>query len=227
MLEPFSPRLDRLPPPQRRLWPELAEVPPEFILYGGTAIALQLGHRRSVDFDFFGSKRFAVEALHRRIPFLDGAELVQSEASTATYRVDRGGGVLVSFFGVPGLGRIDEPVQARDNGLRVASLRDLAGTKVSVVQLRSEAKDYIDVAALLAHGIDLPTAIAAAMEIYGLQFNPQNALKALVYFQDGDLPALPAKTRRLLEAAVRAVDLDALPRIDAVRKRPRRGRRRA
>jgi hypothetical protein len=36
----FSPRLDILPPPQRRLWDELGEVPPEFVLYGGTAIAL-------------------------------------------------------------------------------------------------------------------------------------------------------------------------------------------
>jgi len=43
----FKPRLDRLPPPQRRLWAELAALPPEFVLYGGTAIALHLGHRES------------------------------------------------------------------------------------------------------------------------------------------------------------------------------------
>ena len=54
MPSPFLPRLDILPPAQRRLWDELTEVPPEFVLYGGTAIALHLGHRQSVDFDFFG-----------------------------------------------------------------------------------------------------------------------------------------------------------------------------
>ena len=52
MASDFTPRLDILPPPQRRLWDELAAIPPEFVLYGGTAIALHLGHRQSVDFDF-------------------------------------------------------------------------------------------------------------------------------------------------------------------------------
>ena len=56
MPELFTPRLDILPAPQRRLWDELVETPKEFALYGGTAIALQLGHRESVDFDFFGSR---------------------------------------------------------------------------------------------------------------------------------------------------------------------------
>ena len=59
----FRPRLDILPDAQRALWPELAATPPEFTLYGGTAIALQLGHRQSVDFDFFGSAAFAPDAL--------------------------------------------------------------------------------------------------------------------------------------------------------------------
>lgn len=49
----MQPRLDILPAQQRSLWPELAAVPRRFILYGGTAIALQLGHRVSIDFDFF------------------------------------------------------------------------------------------------------------------------------------------------------------------------------
>ena len=45
MIQDFAPRLDILPPPQLRLWDELAAVPSEFVLYGGTAIALQPGHR--------------------------------------------------------------------------------------------------------------------------------------------------------------------------------------
>jgi Nucleotidyl transferase AbiEii toxin, Type IV TA system len=49
----FNPRLDILPDVQQRLWPELAQTPDNFTLYGGTAIALRLGHRQSVDFDFF------------------------------------------------------------------------------------------------------------------------------------------------------------------------------
>jgi hypothetical protein len=49
----FTPRLDILPPAQRTLSPHLIQVPGHFVLYGGTAIWLRLGHRQSVDFDFF------------------------------------------------------------------------------------------------------------------------------------------------------------------------------
>lgn len=51
----FEPRLDILPASQRHLWPELDAVPSDFVLYRGTALALQLGHRVSEDFDFFSS----------------------------------------------------------------------------------------------------------------------------------------------------------------------------
>jgi Nucleotidyl transferase AbiEii toxin, Type IV TA system len=70
----FQPRLDILPPAQHRLWTELSQVPPEFTLYGGTAIALHLGHRQSVDFDFFGNRAFDPEKLRAAIPFLAEAE---------------------------------------------------------------------------------------------------------------------------------------------------------
>jgi hypothetical protein len=56
--EPFRLRLDIPPPPQRRLWDELAAIPSGFVLYDGTALALRLGHRQSVDFDFFDRRKF-------------------------------------------------------------------------------------------------------------------------------------------------------------------------
>ena len=68
MTNDFAPRLDILPKPARRLWDELATVPPEFVLYGGTAVALHLGHRQSADFDFFGNRPFgeadSVHSIH-------------------------------------------------------------------------------------------------------------------------------------------------------------------
>lgn len=75
----FTPRLDILRPPQRRLWDELAAVPEEFVLYGGTAIALHFGHRESVDFDFFGSEPLDVARLVPAVPFLAGAIVKQRE----------------------------------------------------------------------------------------------------------------------------------------------------
>jgi hypothetical protein len=206
------PRLDVLPPPQRRLWDELAAIPKEFALYGVTAIALYLGHRESVDFDFFGDKPLDPARLVPAIPFLAGATVTHREPNTFSCHVDRGGLVKLSFFGLPDLPRLLPPRVAPDNGLQVASLLDLAAAKASVVQQRAEAKDYIDIDALLTDGrIDLPMALAAALTVHGRAFNPQNTLKALCYFEDGNLRRLPQPVKRRLAKGAREVDLDRLP----------------
>jgi len=210
------PRLDILPVAQRRLWPELAAVPEHFALYGGTGLALHLGHRASVDFDLFATSGFDPDALIEQMPFLADAGVIQRGQDTLGVIVDRGEPVRLSFFGLPRLPRLAPPLIAADNGLRVASLIDLAGTKASVVQKRSELKDYIDIAALLRDGqVDLAAALAAGRALYGAQFNPQITLKALTYFDDGNLDRLPASTKDLLVKAVVSVDLDHLPDIIA------------
>ena len=215
-MQEFSPHLEVLPASQRRLWNELSTVPEEFVLYGGTALALHLGHRSSVDFDFFGRRPLEQPALESGIPFLVGAKVIQREKNTLSAIVDRGGPVKVSFFGVPNLPRLAPPHVAKDNGLQVASLLDLAGTKASVVQMRAEARDYIDIHALMTLGkIGLPTALAAARKLYGASFNPEITLKALSYFDDGNLCDLPDEMKRQLVAAAREVDLDHLPVIDS------------
>jgi Nucleotidyl transferase AbiEii toxin, Type IV TA system len=207
--------LDVLPISQRRLWDELIDIPGAFVLYGGTAIALYLGHRESVDFDFFGSETFDPDDLYRTVPFLADSEVIQKSGNTLTCLVDRCGTVQVSFFGVPDIVQIEKPLTADDNGLKIASLVDLAGMKVSVVQKRAEAKDYIDIDAIIRDGvIDLPLALAAGQWIYGGSFNPEITLKALSFFGDGNLNTLPQDVRDRLAQVVRAVDLDRLPAIE-------------
>ena len=121
----------------------------------------------------------------------------------------------MSFFGVPNLPRLMPPLISDDNGLKIASLLDLAGTKAAVVQVRPEAKDYIDLDTLIrAGGISLPMALTAAQTLYGVSFNPQITLKALSYFEDGDLRSLPEETKARLAGAAREVDLDRLPALD-------------
>ena len=216
MTEGFTPRLDVLPPPQLRLWHELKSLPPDFVLYGGTAVALHLGHRQSIDFDFFSNRPLDPTSLVPAVPFLAGAVVTQREPNSFGCIVDRGGDVRLSFFGLPGLPRLLPPVIAADNGLRVASLLDLAGTKVSVVQMRAEAKDYIDIDAILTDGrIDLPMALASGRALYGQTFNPLATLKALAYFDDGNLAHLPGAIKKRLVDAASAVDLDRLPIIAA------------
>jgi hypothetical protein len=211
----FSPRLEILPAAQRELWNELSAVPSEFVLYGGTALALHLGHRDSLAFDFFGNRALDLSALEIGIPFLAHARIVQREKNTLTAIVDRGGRVKVSFFGMPKLPRLAPPLVVKDNGLQVASLIDLAGTKASVLQVRAESKDYVDIDALLRlGGVGLPVALAAAQRLYGSSFNPEITLKALSYFDDGDLRALPEDMKVRLVVAAREVDLEHLPDMD-------------
>lgn len=216
----FDPRLDILPPAQRRLWPELAETPDHFTLYGGTALALRLGHRQSADFDFFSPEGFDADALTAAVGYLRGAERVQVDANTLVCRVQRGGPILVSFFGVT-LGQVAPADEARDLALCVASLLDLAGTKVAVVQKRAEARDYVDIDALLSHGVDLPTALAAGRVVYGGTFNPLITLKALSYF--GDVSELAPEIQMRLAAAAAAVRPASLPTLRAYRPHPFEG----
>ena len=170
-----------------------------------------------MDFDFFGSQPLDETRLVPAIPFLADAVVTQRAPNTFSCTIDRGGVVRLSFFGLPHLPRLLPPLVAADNGLRVeVRLVDLAAAKARVVRVRAEAKDYIDIDALLSDGrIDLPRALAAAVMIYGSAFNPQNTLKALSYFEDGNLRRLPGPLRARLATAAREVDLDRLPVIDA------------
>ena len=88
-MDGFEPRLDILPAAQRRLWPELRAVPDGFVLYGDTAVALWLGHRVSVDFDFMAEHAFDPHELAESLPLLARATIVQSALSTLTAIVER------------------------------------------------------------------------------------------------------------------------------------------
>lgn len=197
----LAPQLDILPAAQRRLWDEFRDaLPSSFVLYGGTALALRTGSRESEDFDFFSNDSLDAHSLRTALPFLTHAELIQAAPSTATYLVDRAGPVKVSFFGGLPLGRVGEVSVCADNGVRVASLLDLAAQKVRVVQVRAERKDYLDLVTLLAHGVSLPMALGAALALYA-DFAPLITLKALSYFDDGDLGSLPDEVKQTLADA--------------------------
>lgn len=211
----FTPNLQILPPAQRRLWDELKHTPSEFVLYGGTALALRLGHRHSEDFDFFSNKSFAPDVLRKTIGYLQGAEMSQFETNTLTAIVDRGGPVKVSFFGGLQLNRVQEPDLTQDNGIHVASLLDVAATKLATIQQRAQVRDYEDLAAIIATGTSLSDALAAAVAVYGKEFNGALSLKALTYFVDGDLPNLSAATQKKLRTLASEVNLKQIPRVRA------------
>ena len=209
----FKPILDILPSEQRKLWPALSDIPYCFVLYGGTALALRLGHRSSVDFDFFSSNPIDFDTLFR-IPFVARAEVLQREPDTLTVSAltdDTADPVKVSFFGGIDTGRVGDPEQTADSVLRVASLLDLFGTKLKVLLQRVAARDYLDLAAILRAGVPLKDGLGAATTLYGRQFPPTDAVKALSYFVEGDAANVDSATRELLVRQATAWDFAVAP----------------
>lgn len=210
MIARFKPRLEILPPAQQHLWPQLnLTAALGFVLYGGTAIALRLGHRASVNFDFFSEQPLDRQALTAALPFMANATVLQDERDTLTVIVpgndSQHSHVKVAFFGTISFGRVGEPDLTEDGVLQVASLNDLMATKLKVLLQRAEIRDYRDIAAMLKAGVNLPCALAAAREIFGPSFQPSEGLKALVYFGDGDLRTLAAADKDALIKAASAV----------------------
>lgn len=205
----FAPRLDILPRPQRLIWPELQAVSRGFVLYGGTAVALHLGHRTSVDFDFFSSNDIDVDECLSGLSHLGDRDVLQAARNTVTVLVDREGPIKLSFFGGINTGRVDTPLLTEDSVMLVASRRDLLAHKLKTVYQRVEAKDYIDVAALLRAGESLRDGLEGALAFWP-DLPVQDVLRALCYFQEGDFAALGRDDRAILVHAARFVDLVGL-----------------
>jgi hypothetical protein len=215
----LTPDLNVLPESQRRLWSRLASTPSHFVLYGGTGLALRLGHRESIDFDFFSCRPFQPLELVRSIPYLENQVITQQAENTLSCDIDTGEGfVHISFFGGLSIGQIETPDQVEDTNVAVASFRDLFGMKCATVPQRNETKDYVDIHALISRTrIDLSEGLACAGAIYGRQYNPLLTLQALSYFDDLREPLAPEVKSDLL-AAVKAVSLQNLPTISASHK---------
>lgn len=209
----FTPKLETLPLAQQKLWPDFARLPREFVLYGGTAAALHLGHRISVDFDFFTSSPLDREALRARFSWLADAQTIQDEPSSFCVSAEIDGApVKISFFGNLRLGRVAPIFWTQDGVLPVAAPLDLLAHKLKTILQRAQAKDYQDIAALLAAGIELAGGLAAAQALFGNSFATAEALRAISYFDDLLEPerVSQADRARLREAVAQAPQ--ALPK---------------
>jgi hypothetical protein len=177
----FELRTDILPKAQQELWPLLAPAPSlSFVLYRGTAVALYLGHRVSVDFDFFRSARLDKKELDASFAFIKGAKTIQEDENSLVVIVAMPSGpVKVSFFGGIAIGRINDPLRTNDSTLLVASVEDIS-------------------AKLSAH-VSLEKALGAFAKMYGK--DPGLPLRAIGFFKDGDLPSLPKDDQERLRAA--------------------------
>jgi Nucleotidyl transferase AbiEii toxin, Type IV TA system len=93
----------------------------------------------------------------------------------------------------------EELRRTNDSKLLVASPEELLATKLKAVLDRAEAKDYLDISAMLSDGISLERALGGFAKMYGK--DPGLVLRAIGYFKDGDLPSLPETDQNILRAA--------------------------
>lgn len=175
-----------------------------FYLGGGTALALQLGHRRSVDFDWFLDGRIPdplllARELQETVPFVT----TRIEPRTLFGTVN---GVRVSFFEFR-YPLLDAPVPWPDYDCRLASLRDIACMKLSAIVQRGSKKDFVDLFALGQEGYQL----ADMLGWYRTKFSIEDighVLYALAYFDDADAERMPRMLREVewkeVKEAIRA-----------------------
>lgn len=201
MQQRLEPEFAILPAAQRELWPLLApSASLDFVLYGGTAVALQLGHRESLDFDFFRSGPLDKDEIRAQFGFVSGAVILQDAPNTLVVLASvPSGSVKVSFFGSIRFGRINNPLQSSDGTLFVASLEDLLATKLKATLDRAEAKDYRDIAEMISAGVSLPRALSAFSQMFAGE--PAQVLRAIGFFEDGDLSSLDDVDRKTLRDA--------------------------
>lgn len=201
MSEVFEPKTAILPQAQQEIWPLLAPAAKQgLVLYGGTAVALHFGHRISLDFDFFSAHPLNKKEVLKSLRFMPDAQTIAEDENTVIVNAAMPSGqVKISFFGGLDIGRLNNPLWTRDRVLLVASLEDLLATKLKSTLDRAEAKDYRDIAEMLAAGISLERALGAFSKMY--RQDPGLALRALGFFKDGDLPSLGQSDQDLLRKA--------------------------
>jgi len=151
-----------------------------FYLAGGTALAIQLGHRESVDLDFFSNKKFYVQGLKSQLSQVGNLEVDYEDEDTLNGMLDE---VKISFF-YYGYGRIFDLIEYE--GIFLASERDIAAMKIDTISSRGNKKDFVDVYFLLKK-YSLDQLVGFFEKKYkNIRYNKLHILKSLVYFEDAD-----------------------------------------
>ena len=175
-------RHDILTANQIRLLPLIREFSREYYLVGGTAIALYLGHRRSIDFDLFTAGRVKKQAIKKMIDRRDHtvSDLLFEDSEQLHLVID---GVKVTFFSFPH--PIDTP-QYFEKIIPMPDLLTLAAMQAYALGGRAKWKDYVDLYFLLKDHFSLPQISRKSRELFGSLYNEKLFREQLCYFQDMD-----------------------------------------
>jgi len=153
-------------------------------LVGGTSLALQYGHRQSVDLDFFGKMNVSQDEIFDMLSRLNYDYKVLSQTKLILQLVVNKIKVDIIDYSYAW---IDEPVV--DNGIVLASPKDIAALKINAIEGRGSKKDFIDVYLLLQH-----FSLDEILGFYAAKYPNHSmlmALKSLIYFEDAEPQIMP------------------------------------
>ena len=152
-------------------------------LVGGTALALQLGHRTSVDLDFFGRINADSEELRDVLREVGKVEVASVSKNINIFWIN---GIKVDMVNYP-YPWLDMPIE--ENGVRLASLKDIAAMKVSAIVNRGTKKDFIDLYTLLQS-----FTLDDILDMYSRKYSDGSlfiVMKSLTYFDDAETDPMP------------------------------------
>lgn len=152
-------------------------------LVGGTALALQYGHRMSVDLDFFGNINGDDIDLKEQLREVGTLSVIKESKNINVFLLD---GIKVDFINYP-YRWIDDAVQ--ENSIVLASPQDIAAMKVNAIEGRGSKKDFIDLYFLLQH-----YSLQELLDFYVKKYSEYSlfrALMSLTYFEDAENQLMP------------------------------------
>ena len=155
----------------------------EMRLVGGTSLALQIGHRKSIDIDLFGILNVDFDVLTDELKTIGDVVVLGNSKNIHTYLIDEIK-VDIVHYEYPWLKN-----KIVSDKIHLAAIEDIAAMKLSAIIGRGSKKDFIDLYYILQQ-FDL----AQLMSFYGQKFRDGSSflvLKSLVYFEDADLEAMP------------------------------------
>ena len=153
----------------------------EYYLVGGTAIALYIGHRRSIDFDLFKKSTINHKKNIDKITSFNLTFTITRKVSEQMNLIVNG--VKITFFEYP----FDiKPEKSLDRQIKLPSLLDLAAMKSYALGRRSKWKDYVDLYFLIKDYFTIEDISKRAIKIFGELFSEKLFRAQLIYFDDID-----------------------------------------
>jgi len=151
----------------------------DFGLVGGTAIALQIGHRESIDFDLFSIKEFDNNAIKRKIEKIVKIDrVIVNKKLEYTFLINS---VKFTFYQYPFELKYNKNI---DNIIKMPDLITLSAMKAYALGKRAKWKDYVDLYFIIKDFHSLEEIIEKTKEIFGAEFNDNMFISQLSYFDD-------------------------------------------